>query len=231
MLKRLAFTIGMATLAAAGFFLARHRIGPRSLAATDLILPIVFILVVAVIAWAKWPRDQDDSASGSLARDRYISLRKRYQPHAPKLVIVTESPPVSGLYFYDATRTTNDPLFAAMMRQLAFRPVTKDEGLRELQQRGWVLVDATYEPVDVLSASHRDEVIGRDYRLLCDDLAALMADRSVPVVLIKANVCRILEPKLAKDGFRVLNRGRVIHFPSLLGTDFQQQFSEVLADL
>jgi hypothetical protein len=38
------------------------------------------------------------------------------------------------------------------------------------------------------------------YPLLRDDLASLTPDRSIPVVLIKANVCRILEPLLSKDG-------------------------------
>jgi hypothetical protein len=54
-------------------------------------------------------------------------------------------------------------------------------------------------------------------------------DTSIPLVLIKANVCRILEPRLAKDGFNVLNGGRVVYFP---GTgrqkDFQLQFGAIL---
>jgi hypothetical protein len=33
------------------------------------------------------------------------------------------------------------------MKQISFSPCTKEEGLREFQRRGWVLVDATYEPV------------------------------------------------------------------------------------
>jgi hypothetical protein len=50
-------------------------------------------------------------------------------------------------------------------------------------------------------------VIERDYQLLGDDLATLAPDRSVPLVLIKKNICKVLEPKLTRDGFRVLNRG------------------------
>ena len=64
------------------------------------------------------------------------------------------------------------------------------------------------------SRRDRDRVIARDYPLLRDDLASLMSDRSTPLVLIKANVCRILEPKLLEDGFNVVNRGLVIYFPS-----------------
>jgi hypothetical protein len=57
-------------------------------------------------------------------------------------------------------------------------------------------------------------VIVRDYPMLLEDLASLTPDRSVPIVLIKANVCRILEPLLSKDSFRVLNSGKAIYFPS-----------------
>jgi hypothetical protein len=48
------------------------------------------------------------------------------------------------------------------------------------------------------------------------------------LILIKTNVCRILEPKLTDDGFNVLNRGWVIYFPgSGRQGDFHQQFSAV----
>jgi hypothetical protein len=67
------------------------------------------------------------------------------------------------------------------------------------------LVDATYEPVNKLSSS-RDQVILRDYQLLRDDLTNLAPDRSAPLVLIKTNVCRLLEPKLQED---VLSRSTV----------------------
>jgi hypothetical protein len=53
------------------------------------------------------------------------------------------------------------------MRQLRLSPLTKEDGLGEFQRRGWVLVDATYEPVNKLTASgRRNGVIERDYPLL-----------------------------------------------------------------
>jgi hypothetical protein len=98
-----------------------------------------------------------------------------------------------------------------------------------------VLVDATYQPVDKLTkeASHdRDAIIASDYPLLLDDLASLMPNRSIPLVLIKANVCQISGPLLSKDGFSVLNGGRAIYFPSHgRQTEFKQQFSTVLSGL
>jgi hypothetical protein len=166
-------------------------------------------------------------------RDYYLRLRREHEPENIRLVIVAESPPASGKYFYDPTGSTKEPLFAAIMLQLGLSPVTKEIGLHVLQRRGWVLVDATYQPVDKLTkdASHdRDEVIAKDYPLLLADLASLMPNRSIPLVLIKANVCRILEPLLLKDGFSVLNGGRAIYFPSHgRQTEFKDQFSAVLS--
>jgi hypothetical protein len=59
--------------------------------------------------------------------------------------------------------------------------------------------------VNRLDRSSAARVIERDYPLLCDDLANLTPDRSVPLVLIKKNICKVLEPNLTRDGFRVLN--------------------------
>jgi hypothetical protein len=127
-------------------------------------------------------------------RSEYLGLRHRYEPRSVKVAVIAESPPASGLYFYDPTGSPREPLFAALMKQLRLSPTTKEEGLCEFQRSGWVLVDATYEPVNELSRPTRDRVIDRDYPLLRDDLAALMSDRSTPLILIKENVCRILEP-------------------------------------
>jgi hypothetical protein len=94
------------------------------------------------------------------------------------------------------------------------------------------LVDATYKPVnDERNRERRNQAILRDYGLLCDDLKTLMSDRSIPLILIKKNVCQILGPKLAADGFNVLNEGSVIYFPSHgRQKDFHRQFSSVLEE-
>src|SRR5438128_4218909 len=60
----------------------------------------------------------------------------------------------SGKYFYDPTGSPKEPLFAAIMLQLGQSPITKEAGLRELQQRGWVLVDATDRKSTRLNSSH-----------------------------------------------------------------------------
>ena len=115
------------------------------------------------------------------------------------------------------------------MKRLGASPESKEDGLREFQRRGWVLVDATYEPVNPLTASRRNQVITRDYPLLRNDLSKLLPDRAVPVILIKANVCDLLEQRLKDCGFNVMNRGRRIFFPAFgKASDFHRQFEAVM---
>ena len=69
----------------------------------------------------------------------------------------------------------------------------------------------------------------RAYPLLRADLETLLPDKSTPVVLMKVNVCRLLEPRLTADGFDVINKGVAIYFPSTGGqTKFHQQCAEIL---
>ncbi len=168
-------------------------------------------------------------------RDDYLRLRRPYEPEhaAVRIVIVAESPPMSGKYFYDPAGKPSEPLFSALLLQLGSdRVATKEAGLLLFQRAGWVLVDATYEPVNGRSKAERDRAIERDYPLLRADLDSLIPGRSAPLILIKANVCRVLEPRLAADRFIVLNRRRDIYFPSNgRQPDFARQFRDVVRDV
>jgi hypothetical protein len=165
-------------------------------------------------------------------RNDYLSFRHKFTPQSVKLVIVAESPPASGKYFYNPAGAVSEPLFAALMLQLGFTPTSKESGLREFQKKGWVLVDATYEPVNALDDPDADRVIIRDYHLLRDDLAAMLLDKLIPIVLVKKNVCQLLEPKLTDDGFRVLNKGSLVPFPSTgRQKDFHKKFSAIIKEL
>jgi hypothetical protein len=140
-----------------------------------------------------------------MTRNEYLKRRGEFVPEDPKdikLIIVAESPPASELYFYKADGSVKEPLFAAVMKQLDFKGSKKLDGLQHFKQCGWVLVDATYEPVDRETDSVRDAIIKRDYELFCCDLRSLTPDRSARLVLIKKNVCQILEPMLHRDKFK-----------------------------
>jgi hypothetical protein len=162
-------------------------------------------------------------------RSEYLSLRDQYRPETIKLLLVAESPPASGRYFYNPAGALTEPLFAALMREIGASPATKHDGLLAFQVSGWLLVDATYEPVNSYGSKQRDAVISRDYELLREDLFRLLPERTVPIILIKANVCRLLEPRLTGDGFNVLNGGRPVYFPSTgRQGEFRDQFGAIL---
>jgi hypothetical protein len=165
-----------------------------------------------------------------LTKDDYLAFRRKYEPTTVKLVVVAESPPKSGLYFYNPEGKTSEPLFAALMQQLGFTSKTKDEGLREFQRQGWVLVDATYEPVDgIKNRMMRNDVIERDYPLLVADLDQMLPDKSVPIILVKKNIFDVLDKKLTADGFNVLNNGQRVSFPSTgRQKEFHLQFGAIL---
>jgi len=149
-------------------------------------------------------------------RDYYLSLRNQYKPVTLKLIFVCESPPASGKYFYDKTGCIAEHLFRAMTRDiLGYDARDKEDGLRAFQAAGYFLVDATYAQVDKgLTEAERDSIILRGYPQLEEDLLGLDPQRRAPLILVKKNVCEILGPRLATNGFRVLNEGQVVYYPS-----------------
>ena len=143
----------------------------------------------------------------------YYEMRNKYYPKKPSTVFILESPPASGNYFYDENGKLFEPLFSAMMKLLHFNPKNKADGLKRFADSGCLIVDATYEPVSDLSARKRNDIILNDYNILIADLFNLENTNTFNIVLVKANIFRLLESRLKADGFNVLN-SEVIPFPS-----------------
>jgi hypothetical protein len=162
-------------------------------------------------------------------KSHYDKLRSRYQPTRIKLVFLLESPPASGRYFYDPTGKTTEPLFAGLMRLIGKNPGAKEEGLAAFAGKGLFLVDATYQPVNhIKSDKERNEAVLKALPELIRDLKRTLPDHRTPIVLVKANICRLLEAPLEREGFNVLNDGRVIPFPS---SGQQAKFHRALHEL
>ena len=159
-------------------------------------------------------------------RDYYMNLRNRYHPTDLRHIFILESPPESGKYFYDECGKTSESLFNEMMKFLGFKPGNKKEGLEYFQKCGYLLVDETYKPVNKLKEKERDKIIRDDFKLLLEDLNKINPEKKIPLILVKANICRILEPRLSEEGFIVLNNGVVVPFPS---TGQQPNFHKKLA--
>jgi len=143
----------------------------------------------------------------------YKELQNRYFPKKLNLIFVFESPPVSGKYFYDESGKETEPLFKELMKLIGCNPSSKKDGLLCFRDKGYLLMDATYTPVNGLKGKARDDVIKRDLPILISDLKE-MKFNDVPLVLVKINVCKLLENDLNLAGFNVLNKGLKIPFPS-----------------
>lgn len=91
------------------------------------------------------------------------------------------------------------------------------------------MIDATYTPVnhDHLALQQRNKRILHDLPVLVEELREYVGP-GTGVVLVKANVCTLLEPILTAHGFPILNRGRTIPFPS---TGQQNRFREAVREV
>jgi hypothetical protein len=144
----------------------------------------------------------------------YIALRNAYLPKELKAIFVLESPPLGHGYFYDPSGRVSEVLFRLFMKAvLDFTPVTKDEGLKKLAASGYVLVNPIYTPVNKMKDADADALILANYDAFKKDLTDLMKGKNIPIILIKSNICRLLEKPLIDDGFTVLNKGVMIPFP------------------
>jgi hypothetical protein len=130
------------------------------------------------------------------------------------LIFLLESPPVSGKYFYDESGKTTEPLFSAFMKLLSYSPTDKRDGLEHFKNEGYLLVNATYKQVNKLKGKIRDYTILSDYNRLLYDLVNMCQEKNVPIILVKANICRMFDERLTERGFNILNKGVVIPFPS-----------------
>lgn len=147
-----------------------------------------------------------------MTKAEYLRFRNKYIPTITRIVFVLESPPASGLYFYNPDGSVKEQLFKAMMKDvLEIDPKTKEEGLKKFQACGFFLIDSTYTPVNKLDDDEADEIIRRDAPLLVEELRKY-ASPETKIVLVKANVCEILKPILEEAGFSVLNEGISIPF-------------------
>jgi hypothetical protein len=153
--------------------------------------------------------------------------RAKRNPYVPKYgnrkaIFIFESPPKEGAYFYDTTNTPGkDQLFNAMMRQILGLPKqTKVAGLRAFADAGYLLIDATYTPVndDNLSKSEREAraqvQIKKDFDFLCKELTEY-SEPDTKVIVGMKHVCNFLVPMLkAFNTFNILNTtGRIVPLP------------------
>jgi hypothetical protein len=157
---------------------------------------------------------------------KYKEMREAYRPERINAIFVLESPPKSGKYFYNPDGAVGEQLFRAMMKFIKVEPPTKQDGLRAFKDQGFIVVDASYAPVNDFKGKAGDEAILREYDSLPRDLDLLNPNKDVPLILVKANVYKLLGKHLREAGFRVINNDIKIPFP---GSGRQKEFIDKLA--
>ena len=163
-----------------------------------------------------------------MIKEYYLKLRNTYHPDKLNLVFLLESPPASGIYFYDETGATTEPLFRGIMKLLNYKPTDKKDGLKFFKSKGYLLLDATYKQVNRLKGKERNETILSDFNNLVCVLESICLDKEIPIILVKANICKLLEERLTIKGFNIINNGTVIPFPS---TGNQNRFHTEISKL
>jgi len=143
----------------------------------------------------------------------YKKFRKKYTPEICRLILVFESPPASGKYFYDDSGSVNEPLFKFMMKCFCpFNPVLKENGLKEFKRLGILLVDASYASVNKLSPKKRKDTLLKNYPKMEADLKKIIGKNHTKVLIVGAGLRKILEPRLEQKYF-VINDAENLPFP------------------
>ena len=164
--------------------------------------------------WRRSLRDKKSSAT-DLSR-----ARRKYRPRKVLFLLIAESPPSSGGFFYFATTIGKDHLFRETMKALEFWPedepmrrgVDKRSMLRRFQSMGLYLLDTCVFPVDKLRPKERGKaVLSQTPRLVNDVIKA----NPPHIFIVKSSIFSPVSIALREAGLltRVLNTGPV-PFPS-----------------
>lgn len=166
------------------------------------------------------------SSRSSFIRETKLSAadfsraRRKYRPSKVWFLLIAESPPSSGGFFYFDTTIGKDHLFRETMKALKLWPqdepmrrsVDKRPMLRRFQSSGFYLLDACVLPVDKLSPIERKKaVLSQTPRLVHEVIEA----NPPHILVVKSSIFKPVIAALREAGLwtRVLNSGPV-PFPS-----------------
>lgn len=138
----------------------------------------------------------------------YHALRQPFVPDEVKLLLLFESPPASGRYFYDPEGRMTEPLYGAIMNLFGWTPETKAQGLALMRESGCLLLDATYQHVNGMPKRQRRDIMRTEYPLLRERLP------DAPILIGMVGVLDAVKELLLKDGYEVLNGDLRIPFPA-----------------
>ena len=146
--------------------------------------------------------------------------RRKYRPRKIRLLLIAESPPSSGGFFYFPMTIGKDHLFRETMKALDLWPrnepmrkgVDKRPMLLRFQSMGLYLLDTCDFPVDKLRPMKRRKAVLQQMPRLIDDV--IEADPP-HILVVKSTIFNPVVMALEESGLRsrILNTGPV-PFPS-----------------
>lgn len=152
--------------------------------------------------------------------DSYSLARNKYRPKKVSLLLIAESPPSSGGYFYAEETIGKDHLFRETMKALelwpADRPMRKGcdkrPMLKQFRSLGFFLIDTCKLPVDKMPSSLRKLSTIQGASTLSHRVKELDPSR---ILIVKKTVFNPVRQALSLAGFedRILNK-RALPFPS-----------------
>ena len=158
--------------------------------------------------------------SQTLLEDSYALARNKYRPKKVSLLLIAESPPSSGGYFYAEATIGKDHLFRETMKALGFWPADrpmrkgcdKRPMLRQFQSLGFFLVDTCELPVDKMPPRLRKLSTIQGASTIGKRVKELDPSR---ILIVKKTVLDPVRQALNLAGFedRILNKG-ALPFPS-----------------
>jgi hypothetical protein len=172
-----------------------------------------------------------------LKEEDYIQARDKYKPSKVKYLLIAESPPASGGYFYFEETTGQDSLFNATMKALDIYPenktmpkgLDKKRMLTKFQARGFFLVDVSYKPVNdkKIPKEERQDLINKGIPELVNKVSEL--DPECIIIIKKGKkgeFFKRVRTALENEGFggKILNKGAV-PFP---GSGNQSDYRRIL---
>jgi hypothetical protein len=150
----------------------------------------------------------------------FIRARRKYRPRTVRLLLIAESPPSSGGFFYFPMTIGKDHLFRETMKALDLWPeneplrrgVDKRSMLLRFQSMGLYLLDTCDFPVDKMRPRERREAVLEQIPRLVNDV--IEAD-PLHIFVVKSSIFNPVVIALNEFGFQsqILNSGP-IPFPS-----------------
>ncbi len=156
----------------------------------------------------------------SFLKNSYAVARNKYRPRRVNVLIVAESPPSSGGYFYAEKAIGKDHLFRETMKALKLWPVDrpmrkgcdKRPMLKQFRSLGFFLIDTCELPVDKMQPRRRRLSTIQGALTLPNRVKELDPGR---ILIVKKTVFNPARQALSVAGFedRILNK-KSLPFPS-----------------